>query len=59
MLESDPCNNAAHAANRQIAATTLPALNHHSGRDQPGKSAPLPAHYGIYRTPVPKDDPFG
>jgi hypothetical protein len=27
------------------------ALNHHSGRDPQGKSAPLQAHYGIYRTP--------
>jgi len=28
------------------------ALNHHSGRDPQGTSAPLQAHYGIYRTPT-------
>jgi len=28
------------------------ALNHHSGRDPQGTSAPLQAHYGIYRTAI-------
>jgi hypothetical protein len=28
-----------------------PAFSHHSGRDLPGMSAPVQAHYGIYRTP--------
>ena len=30
-----------------------PALCHHSERDPPRMSAPVQAHYGIYRNPVP------